>query len=392
MRIHIIGKLDMVKIKRIGIAGFRRLKDVDIEMRPMMALIGANGVGKTSFMDALSLLAASARGSMRQRLSDLSGIAAVITRDNLGSIILKAEIDNPGYEPLNYNLSLVPQGTGYAISEEFLTQTTPGYQNPFKHIDAKYDDIQFSDPSTQRLQKLDWEYDSLESALSQIPRMYRQTEQSRRTLSSTEQYHVLDVGQRAPIKLPQQLRPTTLPGQNGEDLAPFLYNLRETDHGKYEAVEDALKVVFPKFEALGFPVVATGMISMTWKEKTFRNPFNMNELSEGTLRFLWLVSLLQSPDLPTITMIDEPEVSMHPELLSLLSDLMREASNRTQIIVATHSDRLVRFLNPNEVVVMDVDEDGGASMTWGDSLELDEWLKEYSLDEVWQMGRMGGRS
>lgn len=392
MRTHIKGKLDMVKIKRIGIAGFRRLKDVDIEMRPMMALIGANGVGKTSFMDALSLLAASAKGSMRQRLSDLSGIAAVITRDNLGSIILKAEIDNPGYEPLNYNLSLVPQGTGYAISEEFLTQTTPGYQNPFKHIDAKYDDIQFSDPSTQRLQKLDWEYDSLESALSQIPRMYRQTEQSRRTLSSTEQYHVLDVGQRAPIKLPQQLRPTTLPGQNGEDLAPFLYNLRETDHGKYEAVEDALKVVFPKFEALGFPVVATGMISMTWKEKTFRNPFNMNELSEGTLRFLWLVSLLQSPDLPTITMIDEPEVSMHPELLSLLSDLMREASNRTQIILATHSDRLVRFLNPNEVVVMDVDEDGGASMTWGDSLELDEWLAEYSLDEVWQMGRMGGRS
>ena len=382
----------MVKIKRIGIAGFRRLKDVDIEMRPMMALIGANGVGKTSFMDALSLLAASARGSMRQRLSDLSGIAAVITRDNLGSIILKAEIDNPGYEPLNYNLSLVPQGTGYAISEEFLTQTTPGYQNPFKHIDAKYDDIQFSDPSTQRLQKLDWEYDSLESALSQIPRMYRQTEQSRRTLSSTEQYHVLDVGQRAPIKLPQQLRPTTLPGQNGEDLAPFLYNLRETDHGKYEAVEDALKVVFPKFESLGFPVVATGMISMTWKEKTFRNPFNMNELSEGTLRFLWLASLLQSPDLPTITMIDEPEVSMHPELLSLLSDLMREASNRTQIILATHSDRLVRFLNPNEVVVMDVDEDGGASMTWGDSLELDEWLAEYSLDEVWQMGIMGGRS
>ena len=91
-------------------------------------------------------------------------------------------------------------------------------------------------------------------------------------------------------------------------------------------------------------------------------------------------------------MIDEPEVSLHPELLALLADLMREASAKTQIIVATHSDRLVRFLNPNEVVVMDVDEDGGASMTWGDSLELDEWLKEYSLDEVWQMGRMGGRS
>ena len=383
----------MVQIRRIGIAGFRRLKDVDIEMRPVMALIGANGVGKSSFMDALSLLAASAKGSLHQRLNDLGGVAALTTRGSLGGITLTVELDNPGYEPLDYNLYLVPQGTGYAISEESLTQAaTRNYSTPFKHFEAKYGDIHFSDPVTRSLQKLDWEHDHLESALSQIPRMYRQSEQSRRTLSSVAQYHVLDVGQRAPVKLPQQLRPATLPGQNGEDLAPFLYNLREVEHGKYEAVEDALRAAFPKFESLSFPVVATGMISMTWKEKSFRNSFNMNELSEGTLRFLWLVSLLQSPDLPTITMIDEPEVSMHPELLSLLSDLMREASVRTQIIIATHSDRLVSFLEPREVVVMDVDEDGGASMSWGDSLDLDHWLAEYSLDEVWQMGIMGGRS
>jgi predicted ATPase len=91
-------------------------------------------------------------------------------------------------------------------------------------------------------------------------------------------------------------------------------------------------------------------------------------------------------------MIDEPEVSMHPELLALLADLMREASIRTQIVVATHSDRLVRFLEPREVVVMDLGEDGGASMQWADSMDLEEWLFEYSLDEVWQMGRMGGRA
>ena len=98
------------------------------------------------------------------------------------------------------------------------------------------------------------------------------------------------------------------------------------------------------------------------------------------------------PRLTTITMIDEPEVSLHPELLSILAELMREASNRTQIIVATHSDRLVRFLEPQEVVVMDVGLDGGATMTWADSLDLDGWLADYSLDEVWRMGRMGGRA
>lgn len=91
-------------------------------------------------------------------------------------------------------------------------------------------------------------------------------------------------------------------------------------------------------------------------------------------------------------MIDEPEVSLHPELLSILADLMREASLRTQIVVATHSDRLVRFLEPNEIVVMDICEDGGANMVWADSLDIDEWLSDYSMDEVWQMGRLGGRA
>ena len=171
-----------------------------------------------------------------------------------------------------------------------------------------------------------------------------------------------------------------------------MYNLRESADGRYEAVEDSLRAAFPGFESLGFPIVAAGMISMTWKERVFRNPIYMHQLSEGTLRFLWLVSLLQSPGLSAVTMIDEPEVSLHPELLALLADLMREAAGRTQVVVATHSDRLVRFLEPSEVVVMDIGEDGGASMTWGDTLGLDEWLAEYSLDQVWQMGTMGGRA
>ena len=214
-----------------------------------------------------------------------------------------------------------------------------------------------------------------------------------RNLSLVSKFHVLDVSRQAQIKLPQQLRLSSQPGPNGEDLAPFLYNLRENNHDRFQAIEDSLKAAFPSFESLGFPAVANGMIAITWKDRTFRTPFHTGELSEGTLRFLWLVSLLQSPVLPTITMIDEPEVSLHPELLSLLADLMREASLRTHVVVATHSDRLVRFLEPREVVVMDINEgDGAATMTWGDELDLDEWLTEYSLDEVWQMGIMGGRA
>ncbi len=138
--------------------------------------------------------------------------------------------------------------------------------------------------------------------------------------------------------------------------------------------------------------MAAGTLAMTWKDTTSKNPFFMHQLSEGTLRFLWLVTLLQSPGLTAITLIDEPEVSLHPELLSLLADLMREASRRTQLIVATHADRLVRYLKPEEVVTMNLNDDGAAEMIWADELDLDQWLDEYTLDEVWRLGRLGGRS
>src|SRR5207253_10009566 len=108
-----------------------------------------------------------------------------------------------------------------------------------------------------------------------------------------------------------------------------------------------------------------------WRETGFSKPLYMHQLSEGTLRFLWLATLLQSPGLTALTLLDEPEVSLHPELLSLLADLLREASQRTQVIVATHSDRLIRFLQPDEVVVMDSAEDGTATLTWADKLNLE---------------------
>jgi predicted ATPase len=131
---------------------------------------------------------------------------------------------------------------------------------------------------------------------------------------------------------------------------------------------------------------------MTWEDVNFTRPIYTRELSEGTLRFLWLASLLQSPALPSIVMIDEPEVSLHPELIGFLAELLREASKRSQIFIATHSDRMVQSLEPKEVAVMDLEEDGSATARWADTMDIDKWLADYSLDEVWSMGRIGGRS
>ena len=382
----------MYKINYIKIRGIRRLREIDLSVKPFMVLIGANGVGKTSLLDAFALLSASASGQLNSKLSDLGGVASLLTRGKSEELSLVVDMEVPGQKPLEYELHLVPKGTGYSISKEVLSQMREGYSQPFTHINSSDGDVRYFDINSNKIVRPDWEHNALETSLSQVPKMFRQPEELRRILATATQYHALDVGPRAEVKLPQQMKPAMLPGANGEDLVPYLYYLRESDGDRFTAVVDTLKAAFPDFEALNFPPVAAGMLAMTWKDKNFEKPLYMNELSEGTLRFLWLVSLLQSPALSTITMIDEPEVSLHPELLSLLADLMREAAQRTQLIVATHSDRFIRFLQPEEVVVMDIDEDGCATATRADSLNLDSWLAEYSLDEVWRMGRMGGRS
>lgn len=380
----------MSKFESIKIEGYRRLSSVQLEMRDLTVMIGANGVGKTSFLDVFSLLAASAKGQLLEKIG--GGLEGILTRNTADYLGLFLEMSVPGHAPMKYYLKLVPtRGSSYEISQESLTQQNdPNETVPHKHIDSRSLNIKYFNVQTRRLESPDWEHNPFETSLSQVPKMYQQSETLRKRLASCTFYGALDVSPRGPVRQPQDMRPAQLPGANGEDLVSCLYDLRETDSDRFELVEDTLRAAFPDFEKLSFPPVAAGKLSMTWKDKNFSKPMYVHELSEGTLRFLWLVTLLQSRGLSSLTLIDEPEVSLHPELLRLLADLLREASNRTQLIVATHSDRLIRFLKPEEVLICDA-EDGMTTMTWADKLNLDKWLSEYTLDEVWAMNLIGGR-
>jgi predicted ATPase len=375
------------RINRFGIKGFRRLFDIDISMPPFSVIIGINGVGKTTFLDAFSLLSASASGNLNAMLSSLGGVSNILTRDKSEKISFSVNLGIPDYEPFEYSLSLTEQGMGYSISSEILKQKRGSRNVPSTFIESAGSNIHYYD-----IRKLgypvtvDWEYDNHETSLSQVPKMLGQPEGIRRILSAAVKYHALDVGPNAQVKRPQQMWPATGPGINGEALVPYLYNLRETSKEKYEIITDSLKAAFPDFCELGFPPVAAGMLAMIWKDKNFTRPLYLHELSEGSLRFLWLVSLLQSSALSAVTLIDEPDVSLHPELMHILVDLMREASERTQLIVATHSDRFVRFLKPEELKIFDLDENGCTKITGAETLDLEKWLSEYGLDDLWTMG------
>jgi predicted ATPase len=380
----------MTRFERLHVQGFKRLINVDLELRPLNVLIGANGSGKTSLLEVFSLLAASASGGLSAGLSELGTITSVLSLDKVKELSFElVTATEPHADSLTYRLTLAPSGVAYQITEEKLFQ----YRGPdlFLYLDARPGDIGYAGPQGEWV-KPTWEYNPLETALSQVPKMFQVPERFRNMLASSTYYHWLNVSPRAPVRLPQRAHPTTLPGKDGEDLVTCLFYLRETERDRFEAIEDALKVAFPGFVRLDFPLVGSGIVAMTWRDSNFTSPFYQQQLSEGILRFLWLATLLQSPGLTGVTLLDEPEVSLHPELLSLLAELMREASARTQLIVATHADRLVRSLEPNEVIVMDLEEDGTVGATWGDQLDLEEWLKEYTLDEVWSRGLMGGRS
>jgi len=378
---------------RLAVRGYRRLRYVVLPLRRLNVLIGANGVGKSSILDVFDLLAASAAGRLESTITDLGGMTSLLTADGkTKDITLQLRMGQEAVPALGYDVRLVAQGYGYIIADEVLKEFgNPPPKNPAEYIDTAGPNIRYWHDG--RFVAPNWEYKHQETALSQAPKMYQEAEGFRRLVADvSEIYHSLDVSMRAPVRLPQILSPAQTPGTNGEDLVSCLYTISQTAHQRFEAIEDALRAAFPTFERLDFPPVAAGRITLAWRERGFTRPFDANELSEGTLRFLWLATLLQSPGLPKVTLIDEPEVSLHPEMLRLLADLMREASERTQLIVATHSDRFVRYLDPGELVVCDCDETGGMTVQWADGLDLKAWLEDYTLDQLWSKGILGGRS
>jgi len=383
----------MNQFTEIRIDGFRRLCGIKLPLKPLNVIIGANGVGKTSLLDVFDVLKAAADGGLAEKVNDLQGFGSILTRDERDSISigLSALLPSTNCDAADYALALKRSGFGYAIDRESLRLNYANHESPYFNLDSTGDRVKFAWPDGESL-ALEEPISVAESALSQLELREIDCVTFRSLTRSMLHYRALEVRIGSPIRMPQSVRPALTPGPSGENLAACLYSMRESTPHLYEAVEDSLRAAFPGFGKLGFPSVAAGMVSITWQDAHFGEPFYPHELSEGTLRFLWLVTLLQSPGLPAVTLIDELEVSLHPELLSLLAELFREASTRTQLIVATQSDSLIRFLKPEEVVVMDIGENGLATATRADTFDLDAWLKDYTLDEVWRMGQMGGKA
>jgi len=386
-----------MKFTELHIEGYRSLVDVSLLLRPLTVMIGPNGSGKTALLEVFQLLQNAAQEKLAEAVEGLGGEDAVLSKMPKAPgrlrVALTMDVESSrSPEPMHYRFELAPRGVGYSIPFERLEwQWDLEASKPYRYIDAHYEEIRYADPDTQgSMIRPTWDYHTLELAMAQAPRMYEEPETLRNPLVKTRFYSSLDVGTRSVVRLPQALTPTVRPGPNGENLYSALYNLRASHPDVYTRIEEILQICFPGFLHLEFPLVGAGQVTMAWHQADVTEPLYPNQLSEGTLRFLWLAAILLSPDIPPITLIDEPEVSLHPELIKFLAGLLQDAAMRGHLIVATHSPDLVRWLQPDEVLVLDKLE-GQTQVTWADSLDLDAWLEEYTLRDLWLMGTLGGR-
>jgi predicted ATPase len=217
-------------------------------------------------------------------------------------------------------------------------------------------------------------------------------------VSSWVVYHFHDtsstagVRRQGPINDNETLRP------NAENLAAFLYRIQQTDALSYERIRDVVRLAAPFFDDFKLRPVATNpeLIQLEWLQKESDYPFRSSQLSDGTLRFICLATALLQPLLPATVLFDEPELGLHPYALTLLANLFRQAAREfgdhisKQVIVSTQSAPLLNEFAPEHVVIVERTQ-GQSTFRRLKHADLSEWLKEYSLGELWQKNVLGGR-
>jgi predicted ATPase len=181
---------------------------------------------------------------------------------------------------------------------------------------------------------------------------------------------------------------------DGSNLAAFLYYLREKQPDSYGLIRRTIQRVAPFFEDFQLKPLRLRPddIKLEWWHKSSDQYFDASSFSDGTLRFIALATLFLQPKehRPSVILVDEPELGLHPYAIEMLASLIKQASVHTQVIVSTQSSLLLDHFVPEDVLVAERAH-GGTVLTRLDSAKLAEWLEDYSLGQLWEKNEFGGR-
>jgi predicted ATPase len=203
-------------------------------------------------------------------------------------------------------------------------------------------------------------------------------------------YHDLRVDYLAPVRLPAVVRPERRVSPDGQNLISVMHTLYTGDRKFKQDVNAAMKAAFGEdFEELAFAPAADQKIQLQVRWKSLQREQSATELSDGTLRFLFLLTVLASPTPAPVIAIDEPEVGLHPGMLPIVAEHAADASLRSQVILTTHSPQMLdafRETVPTTTVTKWVDGETELKTLGGE--QLDYWLKEYTLGNLFKSGEL----
>lgn len=207
-------------------------------------------------------------------------------------------------------------------------------------------------------------------------------------------YQFHDSSNEGPLRQASPVNSANYLQAEGNNLASFLYLLKQNYPIEYKRIVNHVKMVVPQFRDF-YLEPQNNYISLNWVDTSLNDyVFNSHQLSDGSIRFIALATLLLQPNkiMPNVIIIDEPELGLHPYAIDLLAEMIKDASLHTQIIIATQSSALIDNFDVDNITVIERDEDKGCTIANKlNSKGLQEWLEEYSNSELWSKNVIGGR-
>ena len=350
----------------ITVKGFKSIKNMErLTLNPINVLIGPNGSGKSSFIEVFSFLGAIGRGSLKHYVRKAGGADRILHFGARLTPGLEISINRGANQ---YEIRLVPTDDDSLFPEtETVQDGTTAYTLVGSRGEAGIADTRSG---------------------TEIPGYMRDY------LDTWRRYHFQDTSSVSPMKRTWEVHDNRFLREDGSNLASFLYLLRQNHEVSYDLIRRTIQLVAPFFDDFFLVPLALNedTIRLHWRQRDSDNDFDVASLSDGTLRFIALTTLLQQPPetRPSVILLDEPELGLHPYAITMLASLVKKASQETQVIMATQSPILLDHFDPEDVIVADR-VNGEVTLARLDSESLKAWLEDYSLGQLWEKNEIGGR-
>ncbi len=359
-------------LKKIQVEGFTSIRSATVELGRINVLVGANGAGKSNFVHALELLGRIVEGELGLFVGLNGGASALL---NVGGSSTRIHLDLAA-ESNSYEATLVAASNDELIFEsEVMYFQAEGYDRPYNEtLGSGHRETRLPDEADRKPGRI----------ASHVTDLLR----------GCKVYHFHDTSADAPVK---RLVPTaddiSLRNDAG-NLAAYLYRLQGSEDpaelSAYRRIVGSIQLVAPFFRDFVLHPDKNDRILLRWQQKESDAVFSANQMSDGTLRFVCLATLLLQPELPGLVVLDEPELGLHPFAIIQLADLLRQASRRSQVLIATQSVTLMNQFEVNDLIVVER-RSGASEFTRPDLSALEDWLTDYSLGELWEKNLLGGR-